>query len=339
MDEDPEFDRGGFDADDLEREAIARDRALAWELHETRPEHPRIAELTRSVLARAPQITGMIILLALHRRACGEVEEARRLLRELAGRRDPQYVNAVKNLRDLELSDKKYAEALRLTEIVLREDPEADWTEWMDYGTAEVFVRSPEEGWRRIDDAVEMAARTDPDWYADALAQRALRLLTTGAPPIRFLPAAEQAVEADPTEPTITLALAYAYFFDYRPDRAEELLRRLLREDPTGRGALGGMTVARGFLDPIERGDTTLDALREFRMGELAWRMMRDQMFRTGLDEALEALDAVLPHDLAARPSAERRRGRATARRSCSSGTTARSRARARCGASTSPSG
>ncbi|RGE20745.1 hypothetical protein [Leucobacter sp. wl10] len=59
------------------------------------------------------------------------------------------------------------------------------------------------------------------------------------------------------------------------------------------------MTVARGFLDPIERGDTTLDALREFRMGELAWRMMRDQMFRTGLDEALEALDAVLPHDLA----------------------------------------
>lgn len=298
--EEAEEDGDDWDApDDAELEELAGMRTLAWELYDAQPEHPRIAELAQRALARQPHVTGMMILLALHRDACGDTEEARRLLRELMGRRDPQYLNAVRNLRDLEYADKDYAEALRLTEVVLREDPEADWTEHLEFGAATVFVRSPEEGWRLIDEAVDLAARTDPDWYHDALGQRAVRFLATGAPPERFLPAAEAAIEADPTDWTLTLALAYAYLFDYRPERAEELLRRVLREDPTDAAAQGGMTVARGFLDPIERGDTTIDELRELRMGEIAWRMWRDQMFGTGLDRALAALDAVLPADLA----------------------------------------
>ena len=78
-----------------EQEAIERDRDLAWELYDYQPEHPKIPELTQSVIAREPTFTGMIILLALHREACGEIDEARSLLQELMGRRDRQYVNAV----------------------------------------------------------------------------------------------------------------------------------------------------------------------------------------------------------------------------------------------------
>ncbi|MFT4233357.1 MAG: hypothetical protein QM606_11365, partial [Leucobacter sp.] len=162
--------------DDAERAAIERDRDLAWELSDYRLDHPRIAELTQSVLAREPTFTGMIILLALHREACGEVEEARRLLRELMGRRDRQYVNAVKKLRDLEFSQGDHRESLRLADIVLRETPEVDWLDLMDHASALVFVSGPEAGWREIDDAVELCARADPEQYPHALGQRALRL-------------------------------------------------------------------------------------------------------------------------------------------------------------------
>jgi tetratricopeptide (TPR) repeat protein len=117
---------------DLDREAISRDRDLAWELFEAQPQHPRIPELVLSVLATAPELTGMSILLAMHREACGEVDEARRLLQDLMGRRDRQYLNALRRLRDLEDSAGDYDEALRLAELVLREDPEADWRDRMD---------------------------------------------------------------------------------------------------------------------------------------------------------------------------------------------------------------
>ena len=283
----------------IEREAIERDRDLAWELYEAQPQHPRIAQLTQSVLARAPQFTGMIILLAMHREACGEIEEARRLLQELMGRRDRQFLGAVRELRDLEYSDRHYAESLRLAELVLKEDPEAGWLDRMDLGSAMVFVVGPEAGWRQIDDAVELCARTDPDRYAGALAQRALRQLATGAPPERYLPAAQEAIDANPSEPSIATALAFAYLYDYRPEQAEELLRRVLREDPTDTVAQSGVMVARGFLDPIERGVGTMEDLRNAGMGEIAWRLLRDQQFGTGLREALDALDAVMPDDLA----------------------------------------
>ena len=42
-----------------------------------------------------------------------------------------------------------------------------------------------------------------------------------------------------------------------------------------------------------------MDDLRAAGMGEMAWRVLRDTMFDTGLPEALMALDAVLPDDLA----------------------------------------
>lgn len=294
--EDAEYERRM----EAEREAADRDRTLAWELYEAQPEHPQIAELTQSVLARTPHTTGMIILLALHREACGQIEEARRLLQDLVGRRDAQYVNAVKNLRDLEYSDKNYAEALCLTEIVLRENPEAGWIEHMELGSATVFVKSPEEGWRIIDEAVDLCASTDPDWYADALGQRALRFLSTGAPPERFGPAAAAAIEADPSELVLTVALGFAYLFDYRAEEAEELFLRVLRETPTDGIAQAGLAVSRGFLEPVRKGTHTMDDHRQAGSGEMAWRMLCGYMFDTTLEQALAALDDVMPQEVAA---------------------------------------
>jgi len=297
-----------------EREAIERDRDLAWELFDAQPQHPRIPQLTQSVLARAPQFTGMIILLAMHREACGEIAEARRLLQELAGRRDRQYLSVLRELRDLEFSDSRFAESLRLAELVLREDPEAGWLDRMDLGSAVAIARDPEAGWRRIDEAVEMAARTDPDRYRNALGQRAVRFLATGAPPERFLPAAQLAIEADPTESAIATALAFAYLYDYRPEESVVLLRRVLQQDPLDEVAQGGMIVARAFIDPLERTEYTMDDLRRAGMGEIAWRVLRDKLFGTGVIEALTALDAVMPAELAGtlRPPLDQETARAS---------------------------
>lgn len=299
---------------DLEREAISRDRDLAWELFEAQPQHPRIPQLALSVLARAPELTGMTILLAMHREACGEVDEARRLLQDLMGRRDRQYLNALRRLRDLEDSAGDYDEALRLAELVLREDPEADWRDRMDLASATALAVDPETGWAMVDDVVELCARTDPDRYADALALRAGWFLATGTPPDRFLVAAQQAIEADPTNAAIATALGYAYLYTYRPEDAAELFRRVLQDDPMEEAAQAGIVIAKAFLAPIESGAGTMDDLRAGGMGEIAWRILRDKLFETGVDEALVALDAVMPEDLAGslRPPLDRETARAS---------------------------
>lgn len=297
-----------------EQEAIERDRDLAWELYDYQPEHPRIPELTQSVLAREPTFTGMIILLALHREACGEIAEARSLLQGLMAQQDRQYVNAVKKLRDLEFSDEQYAEALRLAKVVLQETPEADWMDLMDYASALIFTGSREEGWRKIDEAVEYCARVDAANYSDALGQRATRLLASGAPPARFLLAAQEAVEADPSEPLLATTLGFAYLYDYRADDAEELFLRVLREDPTFDVAQLGLTLARAFLEPVRNGTATMDDHRAAGSGEMAWRILRDRMFDTDMLQAFAALDEVMPDALvhALRPPLDREAARAS---------------------------
>lgn len=300
--------------DEAERAAIERDRDLAWELFEVRPEHPRIAELAQSVLAREPRFTGMIILLARHRAACGHVEEARSLLEELVGRRDRQLLGALRTLRDLEYDQEDYALARELAEQVLREDPEGDWLDRMELAVALCRDGDPLRGWDLLDEAVAQCAATEPDRLPHALGQRALRQLASGTPPERFLRAAQEAVAADPSEPVLTTALAFALLYDYRAEESEVLLRRVLREDPTDEVAQSGLIIARGFLDPVERGDATMDQLREAGLGEYAWRALRDQLFGTGLGTALETLDAVLPAALAEslRPGLSREDARAS---------------------------
>ena len=158
--------------DAAERSPIEHDRDVAWELYDAQPTHPRIAELAQSVLSREPAFTGMINLLALHREACGEIAEARRLLQGLMGRRDHQFLNAVKSLRDLEQAEGNFAEALRLTEIVLREDPEASWLEQMELGAALAYTGQRERSIQLFDEAVRSAAQLGSEEHALALGQR-----------------------------------------------------------------------------------------------------------------------------------------------------------------------
>lgn len=282
-----------------EQEAIVRDKDLAWEIYDVQPTNPRIPELAQSVLAREPSFTGMIILLALHHEACGEFGVARGLLQELVSRRDRQYVNALRKLRDLEYSDRNFAEALRLSEVVLREDPEGDWMDRMEYGSALVYASSPGEGWLAIDDAVEFCARSQPEYYGEALGQRAVRLLASGAPPERYVPAAEEAIEADPSETILSTALAFAYLYSYRFEDAETLLLRVLRDDPTDEIAQLGIAATRAAVGPLRSGEVSIDELRDAGTGELLWRMFRDLTYQTDLREALAALEEVMPEDLA----------------------------------------
>ena len=281
-----------------EREAVERDADLAWELYGANPGHRKIPKLAQSVLAREPGFTGMVILTALHLQALEQFDEARGLLQDLIGQHDRQYLNALRILRDLEYADRRFAEAKRLGELVLREDPDAEWIDEMILGTAMVYAGDREGGWRRIDEAVERCGRVDAERYASALTQRATRFLSTGAPADRFLPAAEEAIAANPSELTLSTVLAFAYFTDYRAEEAETLLRRVLRENPTDTIAQSGMTMVRGILDPIERGDATMDDFRAGGAGEMYWRMIQDQLFDIGLADALEALERVLPRAL-----------------------------------------
>ncbi|UYO97314.1 tetratricopeptide repeat protein [Microbacterium sp. M28] len=299
---------------DQERAAIEHDRDLAWELYGVQPTHPRIPELAGSVLAREPTFTGMIILTALHREACGEIDEARRLLQNLMGRRDRQYLNSVKKLRDLEMSEGDFAEARRLSEIVLREQPDADWIEHMELGSAMAYTGEAEAGWRLIDEAVGIAAAQGDHEYSLALGQRATRLFATAASPERLLPAAEEAYAADPTESLLALTLGYAYLCGYRPEDALALFERVLREDPTMDLAQYGVRITRGFLEPIRSGAATMDTMREAQMGEYAWRRFVAKAFRADLADALAALDEVMPEDLAAalRPPLDREAARAS---------------------------
>ncbi|MBL3688181.1 tetratricopeptide repeat protein [Leucobacter zeae] len=288
----------GAHLDDVQRDAVERDADLAWELYGANRRHPKIPRLAQSVLSREPSFTGMIILTALHLQALERFDEARSLLQGLIGQRDRQYLNALRILRDLEYADRRFDESRLLGESVLREDPDAEWIDEMILGTATVYAGDREAGWRRIDDAVDRCGRVDPERYAHALAQRATRFLSTGAPADRFRPAAEEAIAANPSELTLSTVLAFAYFTDYRAAEAETLLRRVLREDPTDTIAQSGMTMVRGILDPIERGDATIDDFRAGGAGEMYWRMIQEQLFDIGLADALAALERVLPRAL-----------------------------------------
>lgn len=281
-----------------EEEATMRDKSLAWELFDFQPQNPLIAELCQSVLAREPSFTGMRILLAQHREACGEVEEARRGLQTLMATRDRQFVNAARSLRDLEKRARNFAESVDLAELVLRESADAHWGDVMDLGEALSFAKSPAEGWRKVDEAVALCAETDPDNYSEALSLRASHLLVSGASAATILRAAEEAIAADPTDSFMAMVLAYAYTFHYRGEEAEPVLLRALRENPTDESAQAALRYVRSMIEPIREGLITEAELRDLGLGELSWLTWREQMLEISPSHALAELDAVMPADL-----------------------------------------
>ncbi|MGF3052855.1 hypothetical protein ACQUSY_02630 [Microbacterium sp. YY-03] len=283
---------------DVEQEAIARDRDLAWELYEAQPDHPKIPEIVASVLARSPQSTGQIILLARHYQEVGRVDEARDLLHDLMGRRDRQYANAARELRDLEHSAENFDEAVRLARIVLEEEPGESWSDLFDLGRALTFAESPSVGWPVVDAAVAQAAAASPERYADAVGLQATHLLESLAPPDVIVPVIEEAVRLNPTEPMLSITLTFAYLYTYRPIEAEDLILRVLREDPTDQSAQFGYTMAHAMAQPLREGLATIEELRDSGLGEYAWLIMYETRYDCDAVSALAALDEVMPDDV-----------------------------------------
>ncbi|MEV6964821.1 tetratricopeptide repeat protein [Hamadaea sp. NPDC051192] len=291
-------DSGRTAADD--REAVERDLDLAWELFGAQPTHPRIAELALRVLAAQPERSTPLLLLASHREFCGDVEEARRLFLQVAGRRDGQFINAARGLRRVASGEHEHAEALRWARTVLGEEHE-NWDDWMELGAAQARAGEHEKGWHQLDEAVALCARTEPDDLPKALRRRARYLLESLAPPERFAPAAEAAVRADATDPGIAMLLGWAYLAQYRYDDAEELGLRLLREDPTDDLLQSLVRTARtmqGIVEKARGQDISLADIQGTGAIEMAWQQLRDQRLGIDLPSALAALDAVLPAGL-----------------------------------------
>lgn len=291
-----------------EDDAVERSLDLAWELFEAQPAHPRIAELALRVLAAQPERSSVSLLLGNHREILGEVDEARRLYLQVAGRRDRQFVNAARALRHLAFAEHDQPAALRWARIVLAEVQE-EWDDWMELGSAQALCGEHEDGWRQLDAAVAQCSRTAPDELGTALGKRAVYLLGSFAPPDRFVPAAEEAIRADAANSWVALLLGWAYLVRYRFADAEQLGLRLLRENPTEAQLRNLVETARTLgriVGNAHAADITLEDIRRTGVIELSWRQLRDQMLGIDLASALAALDDVLPADLRAtlRPGA-----------------------------------
>lgn len=288
--------------------AVERDLDLAWELLGAQPTHPRVAELALRVLAAQPERTSATMALANHHHACGEIDEARRLFLQVAGRRDKWFTMVARALRLLESAENNHDEALRWARTVLGEDQE-NWDDWMQLGHVQARSGEHETGWRQLDEAVALCSRTAPDDLPRALGKRAEYLLESLAPPERFAPAAEEAIRANAADPWVAMLLGFAYLAQYRFEDAEQLGLRLLREDPTDDLLQSLVGTARSMLRIVEKArgeDITLEDIQGTGVMEMSWRQIRDQKLGIDLRSALAALDAVLPADVRAtlRPGA-----------------------------------
>lgn len=283
-------------------DSVERTLDLAWELLEAQPTHPKIPELALQVLAAQPERSSATMVLAYHRESCGDPDEARRLYVGITARRDSQFIWAARSLRRLAFAEHDHAEALRWAHTVLAETQE-DWDDWMKLGSAQALAGEHEDGWRQLDEAVALCARTAPGALPKALGRRAEYLLESLAPPERFIAAAEEAIRVDAADSWIAMMLGWSYLVQYRFDDAEQLGLRLLREDPTDDLAQSLVGSAREMLrivDKAQAQDISLDDIRGTGTIELAWRQLRDQKLGIDLASALAALDAVLPADLRA---------------------------------------
>jgi tetratricopeptide (TPR) repeat protein len=283
-------------------DSVARTLDLAWELLDAQPTHPRVAELARQVLTAQPERSSAAMVLAYHRESCGDADEARRLYLGVAGRRDSQFIWAARALRHLESAANDHDEALRWARTVLDEDQE-DWDDWMKLGHVQARAGEHDAGWRQLDEAVALCARTAPDDLPTALSKRAESLLESFAPPERFIPAAEEAIRANAADSWVATLLGFAYVAQYRFDDAEQLGLRLLREDPTDDLAQSLVGLARSMLRIVDKAhgdDVTLEEIQGTGVIEMSWRQLRDQKLGIDLASALTALDAVLPDDLRA---------------------------------------
>ena len=281
---------------------VERDLDLAFEIFAARRTHPEVARLALRVLAAQPDRASAALLLGKHRELCGETDEARRLYHRVAGNGGSQVINAARALRDLAFAERDRLEARSWARTVLGLDQEG-WEDWLQLGHARALCGDVDGGWRLLDEAVALCARTAVDDLPRALGRRAACLLESFAPPDEFVPAAEAAIRANAASPMVGLLLGWAYMVQYRFVDAETLGLRLLREDPTADQVQNLVTTVRTMQQIVQGAaaqDITLDDIRRSGVIEMAWRQLRDEALGTDLASALAALDDVMPDDLRA---------------------------------------
>ncbi len=283
---------------DRDGDPLEHDVDLAWELFEAQPRHPEVGRLAQRVLAQQPGRNGIRMLLAMHLVACDDAAGARALLHDIAGQRDPFYVDAARELRDLELAESDFDSARQWAEAVLREEQD-NGRDLVELGAATALSGDLEAGWALMDDGVALCARTGQR-LDHALMSRAVYLMQSWAPPERFVPAAEAAMQADPSAEFIGGLLGWAYLQQGRFRDAEDLALRLLRIDPTDGLAAGVLTVLREWQVVVDRGDVTFPEIHASGIVDLVWAQKRDELLGTDLVSALAALETVLPADLRA---------------------------------------
>jgi tetratricopeptide (TPR) repeat protein len=290
---------GSGGSSETEESPTARDRELAWELLDAQPDNPRIAELAHRVLSEEPWRTGIMLLLGNHYDACGRTAEARRIYQDACGRGDKYFPMAIAELRDLEFSERNYAEGLRHARTAVEADPES-WHNHMQVGYGLATVGEFDEGWDMIARSVQMCAQTDPDQYADALAAQTILLADTYAPPWRQIPSADAAMRANPANSWAIEMLGWALILEYRFAEAEDVALRTLREDPTNDFAATIAGLAKQLRSIIDDSEFGLDDIRRAGTIEMAWKGLRDQHLGIDLASALAALEEVMPPEVRA---------------------------------------
>ncbi|MBZ2199721.1 tetratricopeptide repeat protein [Occultella gossypii] len=278
---------------------VERDDDLAWELFDVQPTHPEVGRIATRVLAQEPWRNETRRLLAMHRMACGELDEAREILLAVIGARDSVFVDAAEALYELEKYASNYDEARRWAETAVRAGPES-WANQMRLGAATAMAGDPELGWHLLDDAVARCARTDPDELTSALAERTIAHFESVAPAERVIPAAEEAVRADPSNEYVSTALVWAHVHAGRYDDAEDVSLGLLRLDPTNAPARNAVSMIRMMRTKAKEQGITFAEIHESGMVRLAWTERRERMLGIDLPAALTALDDVLPDELRA---------------------------------------
>ncbi|MGO1508825.1 MAG: tetratricopeptide repeat protein, partial [Microbacterium sp.] len=189
---------------------------------------------------------------------------------------------------------RNHARALELAITAVEEDTEL-WFNHMQLGNAMAACGDFEAGWDLMDDAVAMCGRTMPDMLGTALAAQITRLAEGFAPPERQIPIARAAIEADPANVWAAEMLGWSYLLQYRFDDAEDLARRLLREDPQNELMHTLLSLANKFRRIIEENDVPPEKMRAAGFVESAWRHQLDMERGLDLESALDALEAVLP--------------------------------------------
>lgn len=278
---------------------VERDDDVAWQLFDAQPTHPEVGRIARRVLAQEPWRSETRRLLAMHHMACGELDEAREILLTVIGARDDSYVDAAEALSELEKYASRYDEARRWAEVAVREGPES-WANRLRLAAATAMAGEPELGWQLLDDAVVLCARTDPDNLADALAERTIAHFESVAPAERVIPAAEEAMRADPTNEYVGTALVWAHVHAGRYDDAEEASLGLLRADPTNSIARSAVTMIRTMRTTAAEHGVAFDEIHESGVVSFVWTGRRERMLGIDVHAAFAALDDVLPDDLRA---------------------------------------